>query len=255
MSPRKRPPENRGLHELMERYVDGDPSAFSRLHERLQPRLRGLLLTMVRDESTVEDLIQLTLLKGHLARDRFALQGGDPDGAVRAWYFAIARNVALDHLRHEYRSQRRRAEDEGDVVEALPDAGPDPEQLGERVEHEEEIVRRVRAALAALPPGQREVVELHKLRGMSMADIASRLEVREGAVRVRAHRAYKTLARLLSPSDLTVVMLLVGGTPHARPVTPRPAAGPWPPPVAVDAPSPPPFARALDAGREPPSSA
>lgn len=214
MSPRKRPPESRGLHELMARYVDGDPLAFSRLHDRLQPRLRGLLLKMVRDETTVEDLVQLTLLKAHLARDRFALQGGDPDGAVRAWYFAIARNVAMDYLRHEYRAQRRRADDEdGDAVAGLADASPDPEQLGERVEHEEEIVRRVREAIATLPAGQREVVELHKLRGMSMADIATRLEVREGAVRVRAHRAYKALARLLSPSDLAVLLLLWGSGP------------------------------------------
>ena len=212
MSPRKRTPETRGLHELMERYVDGDPSAFSRLHGRLSPRLRGLLLTMVRDEATVDDLVQLTLLKAHLARDRFALQGGDPDGAVQGWYFAIARNVAMDFLRTQYRRARRRADgDDGDAVDGLPDDGPDPEQLGQRVEHEEEIVRRVREAIARLPPGQREVVELHKLRGMSMAQIAERLAVREGAVRVRAHRAYKALARLLAPGNVAAWLVLMGG--------------------------------------------
>jgi RNA polymerase sigma-70 factor (ECF subfamily) len=60
----------------------------------------------------------------------------------------------------------------------------------------------VRDAIARLPAGQREVVELHKLRGMSMAEVAERLRLREGAVRVRAHRAYKALARLLAPRDL-----------------------------------------------------
>lgn len=202
----------------MVRYVDGDPSAFLRLHDLLGPRLRGLLLTMVRDEATVDDLVQLTLLKAHLARDRFALQGGDPDGAVRAWYFAIARNVAMDHLREAYRHERRRADgDEArDVVDGLPDDAPDPERLGQQVERDEEIARRVRAAIAELPPTQREVVELHKLRGMSMADVAARLRVREGAVRVRAHRAYKALARILSPNDLRELMALVvmlGGVP------------------------------------------
>lgn len=199
----------------MERYVDGDPSAFVRLHQRLSPRLRGLLLKMVRDETVVDDLLQLTLLKAHVARDRFALQGGDPDGAIVGWYFAIGRNVALDFLRTEYRSERRRVDgDDGYMVEALPDGAPDLEELGQQAEQEAEIVQRVRDAIALLPPGQREVVELHKLRGMSMADIAARLRVREGAVRVRAHRAYKALARLLAPKELAGwVLLLLGPGP------------------------------------------
>lgn len=204
MSPRKRMPELAGLHELMERYVDGDPSAFSRLHGRLRPRLRGLVRKLVQEEAAVDDLVQLTLLKAHLARDRFALQGGDPDGAVQAWYFAIGRNVAMDFLRERYRGQRRQADPAAprDAVEQLPDGALDPEALGERLEHEAEIVARVREAIAQLPAGQREVVELHKLRGMSMAEVAKRLQVREGAVRVRAHRAYKALARLLAPREL-----------------------------------------------------
>jgi RNA polymerase sigma-70 factor (ECF subfamily) len=204
VSPRKRMPELAGLHEWMVRYVDGDPSAFSRLHGRLRPRLRGLLLKLTRDEAAVDDLEQLTLLKGHLARDRFVLQGGDPDGAVQAWYFAIGRNVAMDFLRERYRGERRHAEpgSSGDGVAELPAAEPDPEALGEQVEQEAAIVDRVREAIARLPDGQREVVELHKLRGMSMAEVAERLRVREGAVRVRAHRAYKTLARLLAAKEL-----------------------------------------------------
>ena len=40
---------------------------------------------------------------------------------------------------------------------------------------------------------------MHKLSGMPMAEISDRLGVRPGALRVRAHRAYKALARMLSP--------------------------------------------------------
>jgi RNA polymerase sigma-70 factor (ECF subfamily) len=87
-------------------------------------------------------------------------------------------------------------------VAGLIDGSPDPEQLGVAAQREQQIVDDVRAAIAQLPATQREVVEMHKLRGMSMADIATRLQVREGAVRVRAHRAYKALARLLEPKSL-----------------------------------------------------
>lgn len=195
----------RDLHELMERYVDGDPSAFRRLHARLSPRIRGLLFKLVRDEVVVEDLLQLTLLKAHLARERFVVPGGDPDGAVQAWYFAIARNVAMDHLRARTRAERRTARSEGtadDGVEAIADGAPHIEAMHETIEREEDIVARMQAAISSLPDAQREVVELHKLRGMSMAQVAERLQIREGAVRVRAHRAYKALARLLSRAPI-----------------------------------------------------
>ncbi len=203
-----------GLHALMERYVDGDRRAFSELHATLAPRLRRFLMKFVRDEATVEDLVQLAMLKAHLARERFRVQGGNPDGAVQGWYFAIARNVAMDHLRKQYRQDKHMVRARGDrddanadVVTSLPDNAPSIEEIGINREAELEIVDRVHAAIAKLPASQREVVELHKLRGMSMAEIARRLKIREGAVRVRAHRAYKSLARWLVASSLLPLLL------------------------------------------------
>ena len=73
----------------------------------------------------------------------------------------------------------------------------------------EEIAKRVHAALAGLPAAQREIVEMHKLAGLSMAEIATRLQIREGAVRVRAHRAYKALARALGPSVLVMFFHMI----------------------------------------------
>lgn len=195
-----------GLYDLMDRYIDGDPVAFARLHRRLEPRMRAFLLKLCHDENATDDLVQLTLLKAHLARERFHLPGGDPDGAVQGWYFAIARNVAMDFLRDRYRGERRSASgDERDALGDLADADPTIEELEVEAEREHEITARVQDAISRLPPGQQEVVVLHKLRGMSMADIAARLQVREGAVRVRAHRAYRALARLLEPKMLPLL--------------------------------------------------
>ncbi|MEZ4454305.1 MAG: sigma-70 family RNA polymerase sigma factor [Nannocystaceae bacterium] len=137
----------------------------------------------------------------HLARHRFELQGGDPDGAVQAWYFAIARNAAMDH-RQRYRRQRREASPPGRLTTTAIRSPTSPirphGQESARSQREAEIIDRVQAAVQ-LPTGQREVVEYHKLAGMSMAEVAQRLDIREGAVRVRAHRAYKALARWLLP--------------------------------------------------------
>ncbi len=159
-------------------------------------------MKLVRDEPTVDDLLQLTFLKAHLARGRFLVHGDDPDGAVQGWYFAIARNVALDHLRSRSRQDRRRVDLEFD----LPDENSELEQTISEREVAEEAIEQVREAIARLPASQREVVELHKLRGLSMAEVAQRLQIREGAARVRAHRGYRALARLLGVGLLAVLV-------------------------------------------------
>ncbi len=203
-----------GLYRLMERYIDGDRSAFVELHDRLTPRLRGFLMRLVRDRATTDDLVQVTLLKAHLARERFRLQSGDPDRAVQAWYFAIARNAAMDHLRAKGRADKRMVDVGGDAqgaASSLRDHSPNVEEITTDREAEEALVARVQAAIAQLPPGQREVVELHKLRGMSMAEVAQRLQIREGAVRVRAHRGYKALVKLLGSSTPLALLGWGGG--------------------------------------------
>jgi len=191
----------RGLHKAMERYADGDQAAFAQLHRALEPKVRGRLSRLVHNSATVDDLVQLTFLRGHAARTRFSSLPEHADRAVEGWYLAIARNVALDHLRHNYRRDRRHDAlvAKGDTVGiGIPEASATAEQAQIEQESHEEVAQRVRAAIEQLPPSQREVVKLHKLRGMSMADIGERLGVRPGALRVRAHRAYKSLTGLLA---------------------------------------------------------
>ena len=196
----------------MERYVDGDSRAYMRLHERLAPRLRGFVMKIVRDQTAVDDLLQLAMLKAHVARDRFSVRGGDPDGAVQAWYFTIARNVAMDHLRSQKRGERRVVQTGASEVRVAnyADETPTIEEHHTRAEHADEIVERVREAIEQLPAGQREVLTMHKLQGMSMAEVALALQIREGAVRVRAHRGYKSLAKLLGGAATALLPLALG---------------------------------------------
>lgn len=203
----------RPLAALMERYLDGDGRAFAQLHTLLTPRLRGLLTKLVRDAATAEDLLQATLLKAHLARAGFVFRGPDPDAGVQAWYATIARNLALDHLRGQTRERRRQGDQGDDPIADLATDLPSVEEWQVDRDTAAEIAQRVRTALDRLPAAQREIVELHKLSGLSMAEIASRLQIREGAVRVRAHRAYKALARALGASAVSLLLLLLGGRP------------------------------------------
>lgn len=189
----------RGAGVLMARYVDGDPRAFGILESLLTPRLRRMLRRYVQDDAALDDVIQMTLLKAHLARHRFVASASDPDGSVRAWYYTIGRHTALDLARKSSRQRARQVDLDavGGVDRVLEDAAPSPDTAMAEDEETRDVMRRVRSAISKLPPGQRDVVELHKLKGMSMAEVADRLSIQEGTARVRAHRAYKSLARRL----------------------------------------------------------
>lgn len=195
----------RGLARWMEAYVDGDPAAFRKLHRALAPRLAGFVAGLVKDPSAVDDIVQVTFLKAHVARERFSARSEAADGAVQAWYFTIARHAALDYLRSRQRAHRRTAPVDAAALAAgdggNPGAAGNPEDATMEDERRAADIDEVRRAVEALPPGQRVVVEMHKIQGLPMKEIARRLGIREGAVRVRAHRAYRALAKALGVEE------------------------------------------------------
>ncbi|MFO0723901.1 MAG: RNA polymerase sigma factor [Myxococcota bacterium] len=179
-------PDGASLEALMERYVDGDARAFDALYQMLRGPVRSALLRWLRTEDRVEDAFQVTVTKLHHSRERY--RRGAP---VLPWALTIARNVALDQLRQ--RRERDRPLEPGEV-ERIPDDRESPEA---GADEEAELIEAVRAAVDELPRATREVVRLHKLEGKAMAEIAEMLGIKEGAVRVRAHRGYKALAQRL----------------------------------------------------------
>jgi RNA polymerase sigma-70 factor (ECF subfamily) len=191
-----------GLATQMERYLDGDQRAFRELFDRLAPQVRAQIRGKISDAATAEDLLQQTFMKAHGARDRFVTPGGtDPDRAVAVWYAAIARNATIDHLRRIYRERAVRLDTSGeatlDLLDSLRDTAPSSEERAIDREQQQGLAARIRAALSSLPSNQREVVTMHKLQGRPMAEIAEELGVREGTLRVRAHRGYKALSTAL----------------------------------------------------------
>jgi len=175
------------LEVLMERYVDGDASAFEQLYTLLRPSVLASLRRWLRKDHLVDDAFQVTLMKLHASRERY--KRGAP---VLPWILTIARNVALDRLRSKAFKEQSL---EPEVAEQIPDADDSLQRWGEN--DEQEVINAVREAIEQLPPSAREVVRMHKVEGKSMSEVAELLGIKEGAARVRAHRGYKTLAKLL----------------------------------------------------------
>src|SRR5947208_9711565 len=98
--------------ELMQRYCDGDASAFRELYALVAPRLLGYLVKMARERALADDLLQQTFLKVHRARAAY-VRGADP----LPWIYAIAHRTFIDETRKVKRTKVKVAE--GDE---LPDA-------------------------------------------------------------------------------------------------------------------------------------
>lgn len=168
--------------ELMRAYVEGDHEAFRELFGRYAPMLMRLTLRHLRSEELANEVVQQTFFQMHSARHDFR-----QDRKLRPWVFTIAMNLVREH----YRKKKRRKEtvlDEAREKAAEPGRGP--------IETRQRA-QLLRAALEKLPDGQREVVELHWFQDRPFAEVAQIVGSTEGAVRVRAHRAYKKLKELL----------------------------------------------------------
>jgi RNA polymerase sigma-70 factor (ECF subfamily) len=158
---------------------DGDADAYERLLRSILPVLRAIVGRRLGDPSSVEDVVQNVLLSIHQARHTYR-----PERPFGPWMRAIARNAVIDAQRSRTARGRREVpiEDREWPAEAF-----DP------VEALEELSPELTRALEALPPSQREAVELIHVQQLSVAEAAERVGISPGALRVRAHRGYKAL--------------------------------------------------------------
>jgi len=148
------------------------------LTRRIVRRRRGFL-----GPETVEDLVQDVLLSVHAVRSTY-----DPARPFKPWLVAIVRNRLADHARRYARTAAHEAAVDNPDVTFLADE----ENLFENGLLDGEALRD---AIAALPPAQRQAIELLKLREMSLKEAAVAGRTTVGAMKVATHRAMAELRK------------------------------------------------------------
>jgi RNA polymerase sigma factor (sigma-70 family) len=161
--------------ELVRRVGDGDEDAFRGLFRRYGPTALAMARRIVRQPFLAEEIVQEVFLAV------WRNPGGyDPQrGSVKAWLMGMTHHRAVDAVRREEANRRR-------TEEAVPE--PDVEDPAVVVVEElglPEERRAVRSALDALPPEQRQVIELMYYRGLPQSKIAETLELPLGTVKSR----------------------------------------------------------------------
>jgi RNA polymerase sigma-70 factor (ECF subfamily) len=183
--------------EVMGRYCQGERAAFHRLYALLAPRILAYLWGLIGEKAAAEDLLQQTFLKVHEARSAY-VRGANPI----PWIYTIAHRTCLDELRKRKRSRVRLTKDgelqagpsadlsgaarDGDGDGGAPAPGDDGESAAAAM-----------AALEHLPENQRQALILTKVHGRSHAEAAMITGTTPGAIKLRAHRAYEALRKLL----------------------------------------------------------
>jgi len=132
-----------------------------------------------------DDLVQEALTKALKNSNQLR----DPQ-TIKAWLYRILSNCWRDHFRRS-----RDTVDVDDVILVDPNT-PD-------ISHDRnQIVHRVRTAIALLPMGQRQVLSLVDLEGCSYIEVAQILDVPIGTVMSRLSRARKTLKERLLEAEI-----------------------------------------------------
>ncbi len=160
------------LDVLMALYQGGDLGAATTLIQSVSPRLYRFFAVQAASRVEADDLLQETWLRIHKVRHTY--RPGEP---AIAWFYAIARHVRVDHYRKAMRTTIR--ERELEEVTGAAEAAAMPSEL--------------EALLAPLSSGEREVVEMLKLDGLSLEEVARATSSTVGSVKQKAHRAYKKL--------------------------------------------------------------
>jgi RNA polymerase sigma-70 factor (ECF subfamily) len=178
------------LDLAMSRYAEGDEAAFSEVFAGLAPRIQAFLCRLCGSSDLAYDLAQETFLRVHRARGSFA-----PGHAVVPWAYAIARNCFVSHARS---SKVKAARNSVDIADHEVAAGLEASAEATVLARESaEVVRQVLAEMSVV---NREAFILLRFEGLSVAAAAQILGATEGAVKLRAFRAYEALRAALEAS-------------------------------------------------------
>lgn len=174
--------------ELMASAQAGNAVAYRTLLSTISPYLKSLAWRAGMEGSDGEDMVQDILLTVHTIRHTY-----DPARPFGPWLVAVAKHRIVDKLRQRGRTLGREVSfsDEHETF------GSDEANLHEQASES----RRLRAAIADLPVGQRQAVELLKIKELSLKEASAQSGQSETALKVAVHRAIKRLRVLLGGDE------------------------------------------------------
>ncbi len=166
---------------LIERISSGDKKALTELYEEAKAAVYGFALSVLRNASDAEDIMQDTFVRIYVSAAEYK-----PRGKPMAWILTITRNLCLMNLRA---GKRTLAESAWET--------PDPQ------DHTGTWTDRIvlNAAMTVLTDEERQIVILHAVSGLKHREIASLLCIPLSTALSKYRRALSKLRRQLEEND------------------------------------------------------
>jgi len=182
--------------ELVQRFKDGDQSAYTEIVRRYQHRVYSLCLRWMHNDRIAEEVAQDVFLALFRALGRFR-----GDAQLSTWVYRVVINHCKNRRLYRMRRKTDRHEplegtrrDDDDPVRQIPFEGPGTDAGIHRSEAE----RLVGEALEQLDEQQRHIIVLRDVEDLSYEEIGELLGLPRGTVKSRLHRARAQLAQVLS---------------------------------------------------------
>ncbi|MFQ4140468.1 sigma-70 family RNA polymerase sigma factor [Nodosilinea sp. PGN35] len=186
--PDPQPPSPVSDRDLVTRLWAGDTAALATLYDRYAPMVYTLALKMLSNPTEAEDLTQEVFVNFWQRRQY------DPErGSMGSYLATYTRSRALDRLRMS--SGRAAILQRFQRISEASARSPNPvDYVAQHEQHQ-----HLRAALAQLPPTEREALEIAYFQGLTQAEIAAQLGIPLGTVKSRCRQGLRRLRTLLQP--------------------------------------------------------
>lgn len=158
-------------------------TSFEDIFRRYYPSLLAFVERHVGDREVAKDFVQDVFFKLYESRADFP-----SDASLKSWLYTTSRNVALDYLRH------LKVVDEHQILmaESMMYAAEVDEVLNE------ELVRKINAAIDSLPAQCRLIIRMNIIDGRKYTEIADELGISINTIKTQISRGYRKLRELLS---------------------------------------------------------
>lgn len=171
--------------EVVQRVLAGDGALFEVLMRRYNQRLYRVARAILRNDGEAEDVMQQAYVEAYSHLGQF-----EGRASFATWLTKIAVYEALARVRRRARTPLAapwptRDGEEEDPMSRIRSGAPDPEEEASQAE----LRTLLESAIEALPATYRSVVVLRDVEGLSTAETAECLSLREDAVKTRLHRA------------------------------------------------------------------
>jgi RNA polymerase sigma-70 factor (ECF subfamily) len=198
-------PGETGNH-FMNAFTDADERPLADYRDYLSVLARIQLGGRLRGKLDASDIVQQTILKAHVSRDQFR---GTTEAEWRRWLRSILANELISTAR-AFQTEARDLRLERSLQDELDESSARLERLlvadqsspSEGAARRDDMMQLARV-LRRLPEDQRRAVELHHLKGLTVADVANELGRTRPAVVGLLYRGLKRIRELLQEDPRT----------------------------------------------------